>query len=96
MRSGRSAPPSSFARRLATLNEELEREWGVRLETRTGINSGQVVAGDPAGGQALVTGDAVNVAARLEQAASAGRDPDRRRRRMPWPRARSRRSRSSR
>ena len=72
MRSGRSAPPSSFARRLPLLNDELERDWGVRLETRTGVNSGQVVAGDPAGGQALVTGDAVNVAARLEQAASAG------------------------
>jgi class 3 adenylate cyclase/tetratricopeptide (TPR) repeat protein len=54
------------------LNDELEREWGVRLLTRTGVNSGQVVAGDPAGGQALVTGDAVNVAARLEQAARPG------------------------
>ena len=50
----------------------------MRLATRTGINSGEVVAGDPAGGQALVTGDAVNVAARLEQAAAPGRDPDRR------------------
>src|SRR5262249_40031248 len=57
---------------LAALNDDLEREWGVRLETRTGVNSGQVVAGDPAGGQALVTGDAVNVAARLEQAARPG------------------------
>jgi class 3 adenylate cyclase/tetratricopeptide (TPR) repeat protein len=57
---------------LEGLNEELEREWGVRLETRTGVNSGQVVAGDPAGGQALVTGDAVNVAARLEQTARPG------------------------
>jgi class 3 adenylate cyclase len=57
---------------LAALNDDLEREWGVRLETRTGVNSGQVVAGDPAGGQALVTGDAVNVAARLEQTAKPG------------------------
>jgi class 3 adenylate cyclase/tetratricopeptide (TPR) repeat protein len=54
------------------LNTELERDWGVRISIRTGVNSGEVVAGDPAGGQALVTGDAVNVAARLEQAASAG------------------------
>ncbi len=54
------------------LNDELEREWGVRLATRTGINSGEVIAGDPAGGQALVTGDAVNVAARLEQSAAPG------------------------
>src|SRR5207244_4773913 len=32
---------------------------------------GEVVAGDPSPGQGPVTGDAVNVAARLEQAASA-------------------------
>src|SRR4029077_9910950 len=32
----------------------------------------EVIAGDPAGGQALVTGDAVNVAARLEQSAAPG------------------------
>jgi class 3 adenylate cyclase len=42
------------------------------LEARTGINTGEVVAGDPSAGQALVTGDAVNVAARLEQAAGPG------------------------
>jgi class 3 adenylate cyclase/tetratricopeptide (TPR) repeat protein len=57
---------------LEHLNVELERDWGVRIEARTGVNSGEVVAGDPAGGQALVTGDAVNVAARLEQGAAAG------------------------
>jgi class 3 adenylate cyclase/tetratricopeptide (TPR) repeat protein len=56
-------------RALATLNEELRRRWGVELSNRTGINTGEVVAGDPAAGQRLVTGDAVNVAARLEQAA---------------------------
>ncbi len=55
--------------RLATLNDELERGWGVRLTNRTGVNTGEVVTGDPAAGQHLVTGDAVNVAARLEQAA---------------------------
>ena len=36
---------------------------------RIGVNTGEVVAG---GGEALVTGDAVNVAARLEQAAGTG------------------------
>jgi class 3 adenylate cyclase/tetratricopeptide (TPR) repeat protein len=58
-------------RALETLNDELERVWGVRLENRTGVNTGEVVAGDPAEGQRLVVGDAVNVAARLEQAAPA-------------------------
>jgi class 3 adenylate cyclase/tetratricopeptide (TPR) repeat protein len=43
-----------------------------RLAIRTGINTGKVVAGDPDAGQRLVTGDAVNTAARLEQAAQPG------------------------
>jgi class 3 adenylate cyclase/tetratricopeptide (TPR) repeat protein len=54
---------------LVSLNEDLERRYGVRLTNRTGVNTGEVVAGDPAAGQRLVTGDTVNVAARLEQAA---------------------------
>jgi class 3 adenylate cyclase/tetratricopeptide (TPR) repeat protein len=54
---------------LATLNNALDAEYGIRIATRTGVNTGEVVAGDPAAGQKLVTGDAVNVAARLEQAA---------------------------
>jgi class 3 adenylate cyclase/tetratricopeptide (TPR) repeat protein len=58
--------------RLAALNEELEREHGVQLSIRTGVNTGEVVAGDASAGQKLVTGDAVNVAARLEQAAQPG------------------------
>jgi class 3 adenylate cyclase/tetratricopeptide (TPR) repeat protein len=48
------------------LNEEGP---GVRLETRIGVNTGEVVAGE---GGTLITGDAVNVAARLEQAAAHG------------------------
>jgi class 3 adenylate cyclase len=40
------------------------------LEARIGINTGEVVVGGE--GETLVTGDAVNVAARLEQAAPAG------------------------
>src|SRR5829696_875302 len=54
---------------LAKLNDELEQRWGVQLVNRTGVNTGEVVAGDPTTGQRLVTGDTVNVAARLEQAA---------------------------
>jgi class 3 adenylate cyclase/Flp pilus assembly protein TadD len=57
---------------LAGLNDEFEREWGVRIATRTGINTGEVMAGDPGQGESFVSGDAVNVAARLEQAADAG------------------------
>ena len=56
---------------LAALNDELEHRWGVRLAHRTGVNTGEVVAGDGTTGQRLATGDAVNVAARLEQAAPA-------------------------
>jgi predicted ATPase/class 3 adenylate cyclase len=56
--------------RLASLNEEFEREWGVRLRVRTGLNTGQVVAGDVEGRQRLVTGDAVNVAKRIQDAAA--------------------------
>ncbi len=56
---------------LARLNDTLETRWGVRLENRTGVNTGEVVAGDVTTGQRLVTGDAVNTAARLEQAAPA-------------------------
>jgi class 3 adenylate cyclase/tetratricopeptide (TPR) repeat protein len=59
-------------RELAALNDDLRADWGIQITVRTGVNSGDVVAGDAAGGQALVTGDAVNVAARLQQAAAPG------------------------
>jgi class 3 adenylate cyclase/tetratricopeptide (TPR) repeat protein len=42
---------------------------GVKMHVAIGVNTGEVVAGDASLGQRLVTGDAVNVAARLEQAA---------------------------
>jgi class 3 adenylate cyclase/tetratricopeptide (TPR) repeat protein len=51
------------------LNEELERDYGTTLELRIGVNTGEVVTGTS---ERLATGDAVNVAARLEQAASPG------------------------
>jgi predicted ATPase/class 3 adenylate cyclase len=57
---------------LAALNLDLEARFGVRVQTRIGVNTGEVVVGDAAAGQALVVGDAVNVAARLEQAAGTG------------------------
>ena len=58
--------------RLPALNEELQVRWSVELAIRTGINSGEVMADEAGGGPTLVTGDAVNTAARLEQGAEAG------------------------
>ena len=54
---------------LASLNDELERDYGVSLQLRTGVNTGEVVTGTE---ERLATGDPVNVAARLEQAAEPG------------------------
>src|SRR5436190_22975711 len=42
------------------------------ISLRIGVNTGEVVSGDQAASHTLVTGDAVNVAARLEQTASPG------------------------
>jgi class 3 adenylate cyclase/tetratricopeptide (TPR) repeat protein len=59
-------------RALAELNSELRQTWGVDLACRIGINTGEVVAGDHGSGEGFVTGDAVNLAKRLEQAAEPG------------------------
>src|ERR671927_1113025 len=55
--------------RLDALNEEFESRFGSRIGLRIGINTGEVLAGDTGGGEGFVSGDAVNVAARLEQTA---------------------------
>ncbi|HEY6135707.1 MAG TPA: adenylate/guanylate cyclase domain-containing protein, partial [Rubrivivax sp.] len=55
---------------LTRINEDLMKRYGVALANRTGVNTGEVVANDDdKADQKLATGDAVNVAARLEQAA---------------------------
>jgi class 3 adenylate cyclase/tetratricopeptide (TPR) repeat protein len=54
------------------LNVELKNAWGVTIQTRTGLNTGEVLAAGAVDSQSLVVGDAVNVAARLEQAAEPG------------------------
>ena len=54
---------------LEVINERLQKDYGIRLENRTGVYTGEVVSGDITTGQRLVTGDTVNVAARLEQSA---------------------------
>ena len=57
---------------LASVNADLAARYGITLSNRTGVNTGEVVANDdPTANQKLATGDAVNVAARLEQAAPA-------------------------
>ena len=56
---------------LVILNRELETGWGVRLASRIGVNTGEVIAGDHTLGHMFVTGEAVNVAKRLEEAAAA-------------------------
>jgi class 3 adenylate cyclase/tetratricopeptide (TPR) repeat protein len=57
---------------LAELNVTLRAGFGVTLENRTGVSTGEVVTGEGGGAQRLATGDTVNVAARLEQVAPVG------------------------
>jgi class 3 adenylate cyclase/tetratricopeptide (TPR) repeat protein len=57
---------------LTALNEELQRDLAVRLQIRIGVNTGEVIVGEHRAGGSPATGDAVNVAARLEQAAGPG------------------------
>ncbi len=54
---------------LRAVRAALELRDSVEIEVRIGVNTGQVVTGQ---GDTLVTGDPVNVAARLEQAAGIG------------------------
>jgi class 3 adenylate cyclase len=59
--------------RLEDVNARLRETHGVTLQIRIGVNTGEVLASvDPAPGEAMVTGDAVNAAARLEQLAEPG------------------------
>src|SRR5918912_1846563 len=58
--------------RLEELNHEFEGRFGSRIGLRIGINTGEVVAGDVSMGETFVSGDPVNVAARLEQTAAVG------------------------
>ena len=63
----------AIRRRLLDVNERLAATHDVTMEIRTGINTGEAVASlEPAPGEAIVTGVAVNTAARLEQLAEPG------------------------
>jgi class 3 adenylate cyclase/tetratricopeptide (TPR) repeat protein len=57
---------------LADLNDALRQERGLEIAMRVGVNTGEVVVGDARAGGGRATGDAVNVAARLQQSAEPG------------------------
>ncbi len=57
--------------RLVEVNKELTENQGVSLQMRVGVNTGEVLANtNPQPGQPMVTGDAVNAAARLQTLAN--------------------------
>jgi len=55
-----------------SMQKRLEELFGGVLSLRIGVNTGEVVAGQARVGSSFVTGDTVNVAARLEQGARPG------------------------
>jgi class 3 adenylate cyclase/tetratricopeptide (TPR) repeat protein len=69
MRAVRAA--DEMRRALAALNDRFAADWGVRIDVRTGVNTGEVVVGSVGQGS-FVTGSPVNLAARLEQTAGPG------------------------
>jgi class 3 adenylate cyclase len=54
------------------MQRRLRELFGNQLALRIGVNTGEVVVGRPREGSSFVTGDAVNVGARLEQGAGPG------------------------
>lgn len=54
---------------LAILNHELETDWGVKLAHRIGLNTGEVITGNDSQEHRFLSGEAVRVAKRLEEAA---------------------------
>src|SRR5829696_5932651 len=54
-------------RALATLNDELEQGWNVRLVVRTGVATGEVTFGKAEGGQHVLLGEPVDISTVMEQ-----------------------------
>lgn len=60
---------------MATYSAEVEAEWGIPLQIRVGVNTGLVVVGEVGSDlrvEYTALGDAINVAARMEQTAQPG------------------------
>src|SRR6516225_531863 len=60
---------AALGEEIAVLNRGLQADFGATVSIRTGVNTGEVVTGTD---ERLATGDAVNLAVRLEQAAAPG------------------------
>src|SRR5215211_310771 len=59
-------------RTMDVLNADLGADFGVELNVRIGVNSGEALVSDSGAGESFATGKAVNVAMRFEQAAAPG------------------------
>ena len=77
-RCARCGPRPRCASALAALNDELERDWGVTIAVRTGVNTGEVVAGDAAGRAAARHRRRGQRRRAARAGRGAGRDPARR------------------
>jgi len=64
-----------IVREIAPYREEVKAQWGIDIEVRVGINTGLVVVGEVGSDlrvEYTALGDAINLAARTEQAAQPG------------------------
>jgi class 3 adenylate cyclase len=64
-----------ITREIERYSTEVERSWGIPIEVRVGVNTGLVVVGDVGSDlrvEYTAVGDAINVAARMEQTADPG------------------------
>ena len=62
----------AMRRSIAKLNAELTQRWGVEIQIRAGVSTGEIVVGGEASVDGMVMGDVANVAARLQAAAEPG------------------------